>query len=36
LEESAPIGFYFAKLWYYESLYPVVFALGAFCPELDK
>jgi len=35
LEESAPIGFYFAKLWYYESLYPVVFALGAFCPELD-
>ncbi|MEM9644877.1 MAG: prenyltransferase/squalene oxidase repeat-containing protein, partial [Planctomycetota bacterium] len=28
-----PIGFYFAKLWYYERLYPVVFtvaALGAF------
>ena len=36
LEESAPIGFYFAKLWYYESLYPVVFALGAFCPESDS
>ena len=36
LEESAPIGFYFAKLWYYESLYPVVFALGAFCPESDN
>jgi len=23
----APIGFYFAKLWYYESLYPIVFGL---------
>jgi squalene-hopene/tetraprenyl-beta-curcumene cyclase len=25
----APIGFYFAKLWYYEKLYPVVFTLAA-------
>ncbi len=25
----APIGFYFAKLWYYERLYPLVFALSA-------
>ncbi len=33
LQESAPIGFYFAKLWYYESMYPVVFALGAMEPE---
>jgi squalene-hopene/tetraprenyl-beta-curcumene cyclase len=24
-----PIGFYFAKLWYYERLYPIVFAAGA-------
>ncbi len=27
--ENAPIGFYFAKLWYYEKLYPLVFAVGA-------
>jgi squalene-hopene/tetraprenyl-beta-curcumene cyclase len=27
--EPAPIGFYFAKLWYYERAYPVVFAVGA-------
>ena len=26
---SSPIGFYFAKLWYYERLYPTVFSLGA-------
>jgi squalene-hopene/tetraprenyl-beta-curcumene cyclase len=25
----APIGFYFAKLWYYEALYPLVFASAA-------
>ena len=25
----APIGLYFAKLWYYERLYPVIFSLGA-------
>jgi squalene-hopene/tetraprenyl-beta-curcumene cyclase len=31
--EAAPIGLYFAQLWYYEELYPLVFALeglGAF------
>jgi squalene-hopene/tetraprenyl-beta-curcumene cyclase len=27
--EPAPIGFYFAKLWYYERAYPVVFTVGA-------
>ncbi|MGI9243564.1 MAG: prenyltransferase/squalene oxidase repeat-containing protein [Verrucomicrobiales bacterium] len=27
---AAPIGFYFAKLWYYERLYPQVWALEAF------
>jgi len=27
--EASPIGFYFAKLWYYERLYPLVFALAA-------
>ena len=25
----APIGFYFAKLWYHERLYPQIFAVGA-------
>ena len=25
----APIGLYFAKLWYHERLYPVIFSLGA-------
>jgi squalene-hopene/tetraprenyl-beta-curcumene cyclase len=23
--DPAPIGFYFAKLWYYEKLYPLIF-----------
>ena len=27
--QPAPIGFYFAKLWYYERLYPVIFTVGA-------
>ena len=27
--EAAPIGFYFAKLWYYEKLYPLIFATSA-------
>lgn len=27
--ETSPIGFYFAKLWYYERLYPLVFTLSA-------
>ena len=27
--EAAPIGFYFAKLWYYERLYPLVFTAAA-------
>src|SRR5207249_11925144 len=25
----APIGFYFAKLWYFEQLYPIIFTVGA-------
>jgi squalene-hopene/tetraprenyl-beta-curcumene cyclase len=24
-----PIGFYFAKLWYFEKLYPIIFTVGA-------
>jgi squalene-hopene/tetraprenyl-beta-curcumene cyclase len=29
LDEPTPIGFYFAKLWYFEKLYPIVFAVAA-------
>ena len=28
-QECSPIGFYFAKLWYYERLYPMVFTVSA-------
>ena len=28
--EPSPIGFYFAKLWYFEKLYPLIFAAEAF------
>ncbi len=27
--EPSPIGLYFAKLWYYEKLYPLIFAVSA-------
>ena len=27
--EPSPIGFYFAKLWYYEDLYPLIFTVAA-------
>jgi squalene-hopene/tetraprenyl-beta-curcumene cyclase len=37
---AAPLGLYFARLWYYEELYPVVFALaglsGANSTERDR
>jgi squalene-hopene/tetraprenyl-beta-curcumene cyclase len=26
LDQPTPIGFYFARLWYFEDLYPVIFA----------
>ncbi len=29
LAEPTPIGFYFAKLWYYEKMYPLAFAAAA-------
>jgi squalene-hopene/tetraprenyl-beta-curcumene cyclase len=29
LFRPAPIGFYFAKLWYFERLYPIIFATAA-------
>lgn len=33
--DAAPIGLYFARLWYYERLYPLIFTVGALarlCP----
>ncbi len=29
IDYATPIGFYFAKLWYYEKLYPLIFATSA-------
>lgn len=29
LDRAAPIGFYFANLWYFEDLYPTIFAVSA-------
>jgi squalene-hopene/tetraprenyl-beta-curcumene cyclase len=29
LAEATPIGFYFAKLWYFEKLYPIIFTVAA-------
>src|SRR5262249_2580972 len=29
LYAPAPIGFYFAKLWYFEKLYPIIFSVAA-------
>ena len=37
--EASPIGLYFARLWYYERLYPLVFtvaALGRACRRLES
>jgi squalene-hopene/tetraprenyl-beta-curcumene cyclase len=34
-DTSQPIGFYFAKLWYHERLYPYVFAAAAFRRAID-
>jgi squalene-hopene/tetraprenyl-beta-curcumene cyclase len=28
-KKPSPIGFYFARLWYYERLYPMIFTVGA-------
>ena len=27
--DPSPIGFYFAKLWYFEKLYPIIFTVAA-------
>jgi len=29
LQQPTPIGFYFAKLWYFEKLYPIIFTVAA-------
>jgi squalene-hopene/tetraprenyl-beta-curcumene cyclase len=29
LQRPTPIGFYFAKLWYFERLYPIIFSVAA-------
>jgi squalene-hopene/tetraprenyl-beta-curcumene cyclase len=29
LNNPTPIGFYFAKLWYFEKLYPMIFTVAA-------
>ena len=37
--DPSPIGFYFAKLWYFEKLYPLIFtvaALGRVCRTAGK
>ncbi len=34
--ETSPIGFYFAKLWYYEKLYPLTFATTALRRAVEK
>ena len=28
-QECSPIGFYFARLWYYEKLYPLILTVAA-------
>jgi squalene-hopene/tetraprenyl-beta-curcumene cyclase len=35
-QESSPIGFYFAKLWYYERLYPLTFTVSALGQALHR
>ena len=34
--ECSPIGFYFAKLWYYEALYPIIFTASALSSGLKQ
>lgn len=36
LANPTPIGFYFAKLWYFEKLYPIVFSVAALGRALRK
>ncbi|MCE9532176.1 MAG: squalene--hopene cyclase [Planctomycetes bacterium] len=34
--DASPIGFYFAKLWYFEKLYPIIFTVGALGKALRR
>ena len=34
--EPSPIGLYFARLWYYERLYPVIFTAAALRAVLER
>ena len=36
LNEPTPIGFYFAKLWYFERLYPMIFTIAAWDAPGDR
>jgi len=36
LHDPTPIGFYFAKLWYFEKLYPIIFTVAALGRALQK
>jgi squalene-hopene/tetraprenyl-beta-curcumene cyclase len=36
LYDPAPIGFYFAKLWYFEKMYPIVWSVAALGRALQK
>ena len=34
--QCEPIGFYFARLWYYEAMYPLVFTVSALARAVDR
>jgi squalene-hopene/tetraprenyl-beta-curcumene cyclase len=34
--QSSPIGLYFAKLWYYEDLYPIIFTASALRRAVER
>jgi squalene-hopene/tetraprenyl-beta-curcumene cyclase len=34
--DPSPIGFYFAKLWYFERLYPLIFTVGALRAQIQS
>jgi squalene-hopene/tetraprenyl-beta-curcumene cyclase len=35
-KNASPIGFYFAKLWYHERLYPIIFVVSALAHALPR
>jgi squalene-hopene/tetraprenyl-beta-curcumene cyclase len=36
LRDPSPIGFYFARLWYFEKLYPIIFTVAALGRAVNK